>query len=109
MEVKDRFEALLAKMSSDPSHLGDLNVVYQFNFAGNEDGVYQLKISDKQVEFVEEKRFEPQITLEMSEDNFLNLIKGDLNPTMAYMSGKLKVRGDLSLALKLHGLLKKYQ
>ncbi|AVF25600.1 Putative sterol carrier protein [Paenibacillus larvae subsp. larvae] len=38
----------------------------------------------------------------------LKLIEGTLNPTTAYMFGKLKIKGDLSLAMKLQGVLQRY-
>ena len=44
-------------------------------------------------------------TITISKDNFEALAAGDLNPTMAYMQGKLKVAGDMTLAMKLSQLL----
>lgn len=44
-------------------------------------------------------------TITISKDNFEALAAGDLNPTMAYMQGKLKVAGDMSIAMKLSQLL----
>ncbi|PHZ84882.1 SCP2 sterol-binding domain-containing protein [Paremcibacter congregatus] len=41
------------------------------------------------------------VTLTLSEDNFEGLIDGSLNPQMAFMMGKLKIDGDMGLALKL--------
>ncbi|WP_167553279.1 SCP2 sterol-binding domain-containing protein [Evansella clarkii] len=109
MAVKEKFEVLTTRMNEDPSHLEGLNTVYKFNLTGDEEGTYQLRIADKKAEYTLEDKYEPTITLDMSDKNFLKLAENDLNPTMAYMSGKLKVKGDLSLALKLHSLLKKYQ
>ncbi|TYR30153.1 sterol-binding protein [Mesorhizobium microcysteis] len=40
-------------------------------------------------------------TISMSRDDFESLIAGELNPTMAFMSGKLKVTGDMSIAMQL--------
>ena len=40
-------------------------------------------------------------TITMSKDDFESLMAGDLNPTMAFMSGKLKVAGDMSIAMQL--------
>ena len=44
-------------------------------------------------------------TIRISEENFSALINGDLNPMGAFMSGKIKVDGDMSVALKLQSLL----
>jgi putative sterol carrier protein len=42
----------------------------------------------------------------MSGDDFVGLATGTLDPTMAFMTGKLKVRGDMALAMKLQNLLR---
>ncbi len=47
---------------------------------------------------------EADVTLIISEDNFEGLIDGSLNPQMAFMMGKLKIDGDMGLALKLGDL-----
>ena len=39
-----------------------------------------------------------------SEDTFERIVAGELSPTTAYMTGKLKVRGDMGAALKLQNL-----
>lgn len=44
-------------------------------------------------------------TIRMSMADFLALAAGDLNPQMAFMLGKLKIEGDMGLAMKLGGLL----
>lgn len=44
-------------------------------------------------------------TITISKDDFLALTSGDLNPTMAFMSGKLKVAGDMSIAMQLSQVL----
>lgn len=44
-------------------------------------------------------------TIRISLQNFVEMSEGELSPTMAFMMGRLKVDGDLSLAMKLQGLL----
>jgi putative sterol carrier protein len=46
-------------------------------------------------------------TVIVSKDDFEKLAKGQLDPTMAFMTGKLKVNGDMSVAMKLQPLLAK--
>lgn len=48
---------------------------------------------------------EADCTIRISLDNFVEMGEGELSPTMAFMMGKLKVDGDLGLAMKLQGLL----
>ncbi len=42
----------------------------------------------------------------MAENDFLEMLSGKLNSQMAFMTGKLKVAGDMGLALKLGSFLK---
>ena len=46
-------------------------------------------------------------TLQLAWDDFLNMAAGKLDPTMAFMQGKLKVLGDMSIAMKLQPILAK--
>lgn len=48
----------------------------------------------------------PDVTMTMSKDDFVRMFAGQLNPTSAFMSGKLKIKGDLGLAMKLEKLMK---
>lgn len=44
-------------------------------------------------------------TIRMSTDDFQEMVGGDLDATMAYMTGKLKVEGDMGVAMKLSSVL----
>ncbi len=44
-------------------------------------------------------------TITISKEDFEALAAGELNPTMAFMSGKLKVDGDMSVAMQLSQIL----
>ena len=45
------------------------------------------------------------MTLRADRDTFEGMLDGTVNPTMAFMSGKLKIDGDMALALKLGAAL----
>lgn len=49
------------------------------------------------------------VTMKMNEDNFIDMFSGKLNPTVAFMGGKLKLTGNMMLALKLEKLMKQLQ
>ncbi|EXL09534.1 SCP2 sterol-binding domain-containing protein [Aquamicrobium defluvii] len=44
-------------------------------------------------------------TIKLSLDDLESLLAGELNPTMAFMSGKLKIEGDMSIAMQLSQLI----
>ncbi len=44
-------------------------------------------------------------TIKISLENLEELIAGDLNPTMAFMTGKIKVEGDMSVAMALSQII----
>ncbi|CAG8583450.1 28113_t:CDS:2 [Dentiscutata erythropus] len=48
----------------------------------------------------------PDIIMEMDDDTFVELASGKLNGQKAFMSGKLKIKGNMMLATKLDGVLK---
>ncbi len=43
----------------------------------------------------------PRISISSSSSDFEKIIKGELNPMMAAMTGKLKIQGDMSFAFQL--------
>ena len=48
---------------------------------------------------------EAEVTLTAEADVFRSILDGNTNPTMAFMTGKLKVDGSMGLALKLGSVL----
>ena len=46
-------------------------------------------------------------TIVVAKEDFDHISEGKLDPTMAFMQGKLKVNGDMSVAMKLQPLLAK--
>ena len=45
------------------------------------------------------------VTLTSDSDTFRAILDGDLNPTSAFMSGKLKIDGDMGAAMRLGNVL----
>ncbi len=48
---------------------------------------------------------EADVTMTADADTFQDILSGDLNPTAAFMSGKLKLDGDMGTAMKLGNAL----
>jgi putative sterol carrier protein len=54
---------------------------------------------------ITEEDCDADCTISMSSENLLKMKNGDLNPMMAVMTGKIKIKGDMGLAMKLQNLL----
>lgn len=108
MSIKDQLQALVDKMNQSPEHLqGEKDRVFKIDL--NEGTSFQMILKDGVVSFTENGTENAQITLKLSEENFSKLLKGELNATMAFMMGQIKVEGQLGLAMKLQEILKKYE
>jgi putative sterol carrier protein len=62
-------------------------------------------IQDGEMAAHEGRAEHPNVTLHISDDDLVGLMKGDLDPMSAFMSGRLKLEGDMMLAQKLVGLI----
>ena len=108
MTVKADLQALVEKMNANPVHIeSEKDRVFQVNL--EESGTLQIIMKDGRVSVVEGNPHEPAVTLFLTAKNFSKLLKDDLNATMAFMTGSLKVEGKLGLALKLLEIVKLYQ
>jgi putative sterol carrier protein len=65
---------------------------------------YYFTVANEQIDVQTGKHAAPNITITMKEGDYLDMINGKLNGQMAFMTGKLKIAGDMGLALKLQSL-----
>jgi putative sterol carrier protein len=66
-----------------------------------DDGVIFWDGTDSSPDVGNEDKGEADTTIRISAENLVKLMQGSLDPTMAYMTGKLKVEGKMGVALKL--------
>ncbi len=65
---------------------------------------YHFRVANESIEMQMGTHAAPNITMTMKEGDYLDMANGKLNGQMAFMSGKLKIAGDMGLALKLQNL-----
>ncbi len=81
-----------------------LTATYQFDLSGEGGGQWYATIANEQCEVKEGKAASPNITISMTAKDYLDMVNGKLNGQMAFMTGKLKIAGDMGLALRLQSL-----
>ena len=82
----------------------ELSAVVQFNISGDNGGEWYLTIKDQKLEVSKGTTDAPNITLKMKDKDYVNLVNGKLSGQKAFMTGKLKFKGDMALGMKLQQL-----
>ena len=84
-----------------------VDAVIQFNLSGDGGGNYHVVIKDGACTVGEGAHASPNMTMTMAAQDYVDMISGKLNGQMAFMSGKLKIAGDMGLAMKMQSLFKR--
>jgi putative sterol carrier protein len=80
---------------------GDLRATFQFNLSGEGGGDWAVVIADGTCTVVEGNADKPDVTVGMAADDYVKMTAGDLQPVVAFMQGKIKLQGDMNLAMKI--------
>jgi len=81
-----------------------LAAIYQFDLSGSLGGQYQLMIEDGACSVQEGTHPNPHVVFSMSGEDCLGVLSGRLDGASIFMSGRVRVSGDLGLALQLKSL-----
>lgn len=99
LSPKEFFETLETRV--DPAKAAGLNASYRFEIDGA--GSWLVEVDDGKVS-VSADGGDADTIISTSAETFMKIASGEQNPTSAYMSGKLKVKGDMGQAMKLQKL-----
>jgi putative sterol carrier protein len=81
-----------------------LNAIYQFDLSGDGGGKWHVIINNDSCQVKEGPAASPSITISMTAQDYLDMLSGKLNGQMAFMTGKLRIAGDMGLALRMQSL-----
>ncbi|MFH1907084.1 MAG: SCP2 sterol-binding domain-containing protein, partial [Chloroflexota bacterium] len=89
-----------------PEKAPGLDAVIQFKFTGAEPGDWYAAIKDGACTVEQGAHPSPKMTLSADSADYVKIFTGELDGMQAFMQGKIKLAGDLNLAMKLMTMFK---
>jgi putative sterol carrier protein len=103
---KSYFEEKIAqKLKDKPETSKAVNSIYEFNITGDNGGVWTVDLTKEPGTVQAGSTGTAKCTVTCAAGDFMNIVSGKMNPQMAFMSGKLKIKGDMGLAMKLQKII----
>jgi len=99
-EVEAFFDALPSRFR--PEAAAGLTATFAVDIDGA--GSWYATVDDGALTIVKGTHPSPNVRISCSAKNWLRLIAGDLDPQFAFMTRKLKVAGDMGLAMRFRAL-----
>ena len=104
---KKVFEEIIPqRINENPDLAKSVNASYKFVVTGEGGGTWIVDLTKEPPE-IKEGDGEAQCTITISSEDFVAMLEGKLDGQMAFMTGKLKIAGDMSAAMKLGQVLKR--
>lgn len=102
------FDGIKSQVIADVEKAKKLNAIFLFNITkdGKVAGKWTVDLKSGEVYQGEPKDGKPNCTVTVDDNDWVDIAMGKTNPQMAFMKGKLKVKGNVMLMQKFRGLMK---
>jgi putative sterol carrier protein len=97
--VRETFDAMPGRFRPDKA--AGTSAVIQYDIAGDGGGTWHAVIKDGTCTVQSGPAPSPNLTLKIAGQDWLDMLSGKQSGQMLFMSGKLKVQGDMGLAMRL--------
>uniref|UniRef100_A0A8C7YDT3 Hydroxysteroid dehydrogenase-like protein 2 n=1 Tax=Oryzias sinensis TaxID=183150 RepID=A0A8C7YDT3_9TELE len=102
--IESTFKAIRGVLSEDV--VKSTQGVYRFDLSGEHAGVWFLDLKSGSGSAGKgDPPLKADVVMKMDSGDFNKMFAGKLKPTLAFMSGKLQIKGDMTLAIKLEKLM----
>ena len=89
-----------------PEKAGDMDAVIQFKLTGEEASDWIVVIKDGACQVEKGEHEDPTMTLSADSQDYKDIVTGKVNPMNSFMQGKVKLQGNLNLAMKFAEIFK---
>jgi len=97
---KEFFEKVLPSRFK-PDKAAGIDVTVQINIIGPNGGDWVVTIKNQKLEVKEGTHTSPTLELKMAKTDYMDLVNGKMSGEKAFLTGKLRFKGNIALALKL--------
>lgn len=101
--ASDKLKQMGAKIAENRSQASAIGAIFKFVLEGDGGGSFIVNLKDNPG--VTEGDGGAECTVRMTAQDFLDLSEGKANGQQLFFTGRLKVEGDMSLALRLQPLM----
>jgi putative sterol carrier protein len=98
VSIKDIFEAMPSRFNSDAAGSWNANIQFKFDEGA---ASWYITIADGACSVGEGDVESPSATINTQSDTWVGMITGKVNPMQAFMSGKIKITGNMADVMKL--------
>jgi len=100
--VKETFDIMESRFRPDKAT--GTNATIQYDITGDSGGTWNAVINNGTCKVSAGAATNPSLTLQMAGQDWLDMLSGKQSGQMLFMSGKLKLKGDMGRAMKLPSL-----
>lgn len=94
------FDQLARRLEREPQRTAGVTATYQFDISGEQGGQWHVEIVEGETEVREGIAADPDVTFVMRDTDYVAMSSGKLSGMTAFMTGRIKVEGDMSKAMR---------
>jgi putative sterol carrier protein len=98
------FDAMASR--SLPEQAADINATIQFDLSGQGGGQWYAVVANGSFNIQPGTTPNPSLLFSASAADFVSVANGELNPVNAFMQGRVRIKGDMALAMRLQSLFR---
>lgn len=90
-----------------PDKADNVDATIQIDLTGEGASAWLVRVANKNISVEEGRTESPDLTLQMAASDYVALTRGEINPMALFAAGKVKLQGDMALAMKFQQMFRR--